>query len=83
MRDDPKHDTRDPQARRTVRSTGARAKAKAGSDADRMERPDTDDGPLESIGKAVSSPLLGSEEAERAKDPPSGRSGRKPGRSDR
>lgn len=39
---------------------------------------DADDGPLESLGKSVSSPLLGSEADERAKARPAGerRSGR-------
>lgn len=80
MPDDRKHDPiRKAQVKPVARSAGERAGAKAAeSGTDRTKRPDADDGPLESIGKAVSSPLLGSEEAERAKEAPAG--ARKPRR---
>lgn len=62
----PPRGTADPPKRRSGSA--------AGTATDR-DRTDVDDGPLESIGKAVSSPLLGSEEDEAAKERPAGRRG--------
>ena len=62
-------------------SRSADALGESGTNADREKRPEagSDDNALESIGKAVSSPLLGSEEDERAKERPAEGDPRTPG----